>query len=341
MATEPPPNGGTVTARPSVHRWSTDDVAAAERLAFYSDALTAGLSPRCRMHLESPLVAGFSSTMEIADMRAFRLVRQRGSAHRVFRRTEDAEGASPRTFSLIVSLRSPWNVMHREPERLAAGDAILIDSELGADMRFAADYEVSHLKLSESWLRQWLPSPGALVGRRIAAESGWGRVLASFVGQLSPRLAEQSPLPLSLVMDHVGALLALLAAEVEAQPVRISAGGTDLHARILEVVRQRCTEHALTVAEVASALDVSPRTVHRVLARFDATFGNLLIVARTDVALRMLQSSLYRRLTISEIGQRAGFTDASHFSRTIRARCGQTPAQLLRMAGTRSGEDAT
>lgn len=320
----------------AIRRWSTDEVDAPDRVAFYSDALTAGLSPRNRLHVESPQASAFHSTMEIADVSAFMLVRQSGSAHRAYRRTEHAKDQAPRSFSIIVSLQSPWNIVHRQPTRLAAGDAIMVDSEFGADMRFDRDYEVSHLKLAEPWLRQWLPSPSALSGRRIAASSGWGRALCSFVGQLSPRMAGQSPLPLPLLIDHVGALLALMAAELEGAPARATAGGADLHARIREVVLQRCTESTLTVVDVAAALDVSPRTVHRALARFHASFGDLLVTARTELAVRMLQSSLYRRLTIAEIGQRAGFTDASHFARTVRRRCGQTPAQILRTSGTRA-----
>jgi hypothetical protein len=42
----------------------------------------------------------------------------------------------------------------------------------------------------------------------------------------------------------------------------------------------------------------------------------------------MLQSPAFNRLTTAEIGRRAGFADASHFTKVIRAQTGQTPLQM-------------
>ena len=70
---------------------------------------------------------------------------------------------------------------------------------------------------------------------------------------------------------------------------------------------------------MASSLNVSTRTLHRVLAACGETFGAMLIQARVDLAVRMLQSPLFDRLTTAEIGRRAGFSDASHFVRSSAA----------------------
>lgn len=41
-----------------------------------------------------------------------------------------------------------------------------------------------------------------------------GRVLSSYVAQLSPEFVAQAPLPQSMLMDQLGALLALTATEL-------------------------------------------------------------------------------------------------------------------------------
>jgi AraC-like DNA-binding protein len=56
----------------------------------------------------------------------------------------------------------------------------------------------------------------------------------------------------------------------------------------------------------------------------------MLIQARVDLAVRMLQSPLLDRVTTAEIGRRAGFSDASHFVKALRKRTGQTPLQMRR-----------
>jgi AraC-like DNA-binding protein len=48
----------------------------------------------------------------------------------------------------------------------------------------------------------------------------------------------------------------------------------------------------------------------------------MLTQARVDLAVRMLQSPLFDRVTTAEIGRRAGFTDASHFVTVLRKRTG-------------------
>jgi AraC family transcriptional activator of tynA and feaB len=83
---------------------------------------------------------------------------------------------------------------------------------------------------------------------------------------------------------------------------------------------------------VASSLNVSTRTLHRVLAACGETFGAMLIQARVDLAVRMPQSPLFDRLTTAEIGRRAGFSDASHFVKVLRSRTGQTPLRIRRGA---------
>jgi len=95
-------------------------------------------------------------------------------------------------------------------------------------------------------------------------------------------------------------------------------------------IRQRCADTSLQTADVASSLNISKRSLHRALAACGEPFGAMLIQARVDLAVRMLQSPLFDRVTTAEIGRRAGFSDASHFVKVLRSRTGQTPLQMRR-----------
>lgn len=64
----------------------------------------------------------------------------------------------------------------------------------------------------------------------------------------------------------------------------------------------------------------------------------MLIQARVDLAVRMLQSPPFDRVTTAEIGRRAGFSDGSHFTKVLRRLTGQTPMQMRR-AGIRRRDD--
>jgi AraC-like DNA-binding protein len=172
------------------------------------------------------------------------------------------------------------------------------------------------------------------VGQRIPGNSLSGCALASYLAGLSPDLAAAPPLPLSIIADQVGGLIALTARALRDITLEDTPAVRSLHARILDCLMQRCVEPELTAVDVAASLGISVRTLHRSFAAANQTFGDKLIEARARIALRMLTSPLFKRVTMAEVGWRAGFQSASHFARVIRQRTGWTPLQLRREAGT-------
>lgn len=320
----------------SVFRWSTDEVPPGQRFDYYADALSSSQTP---MSLSSENPSSFMAKMELAELGALSLMRQIGSGNRATRGARDIARSTERSFHLLVNLASPWTLEHVGRTRLRPGDAILADSAFGYDLDLPSAYDVVHIKLSETWLRQWLPAPGVLVGRSIPFDSGWGRALTSFVAELSPKLVSESVLPAAVVSQHVGALLSIIADEASRSGERPTLGQKGLRPQIIESIAQRCSEGLLTAESVAMPLGISTRTLHRSLAAVGLTFGAALISARAQLAMRMIESPLHRRLTLAEIGRRAGFLDASHFTRVIRAREGQTPSELRRsLASSRSAD---
>jgi AraC-like DNA-binding protein len=187
-----------------------------------------------------------------------------------------------------------------------------------------------NVQLSEQFVRKWIPNPAALSRKHICRDSQWGRVLASYVAQLAPEFVVQAPLPQAVLVDQLGALLALTAAELSGSRVVSTPVERSVRDQVHDHIKQRCPDASLHAADVASSLNMSTRTLHRALAACGETFGSMLIEARVDLAVRMLQSPLFDRVTTAEIGRRAGFSDASHFVKVLRRRRGQTPLRMRR-----------
>lgn len=313
---------------PAIVRWSTDGVPVRQRFDYYADVLSSALTP---MTVTGKSPPAFEAQTLMANLGPMAVFRQTGSGNCARRGAREIGRSGERSFHLLSNLASPWTLTHRGFGSFRPGDAVLTDSAFEFDLDLSAAYEVVHVKMSEGWLRQWIPIPAVLVGKRIPADSGWGRALTSFMAQLSPQFVVDSPLPTSVVADHVGALLTLLANEIAMPAGHTTRSGlSDLHRRIKDSIVQRCSESSLTAHDVAGQQNISVRTLHRSLAASGETFGALLISARAALAIRMLESPLLRRLTIAEIGRRAGFADASHMTRVIRSRAGRTPSQIRR-----------
>jgi AraC-like DNA-binding protein len=311
----------------SVQHWATQDVPAHERFDYYANVLATAVTP---MAVEKLQPVTFAAQVRATELGSISVLQMSGSAHRVDRGKREIARSEQRSFHLLINLVSPMLFTHRGRVHVAAGDAMLVDSQLGHRLDLPLSYDVVHLRLSQTFIGQWLPEPAAHVGRCLRSGSGWSSALCSFVRQLSPEFVARTSLPPQLVSDQIGALLALVANEMRGGAQVPQRQDPALHDRICDCITQRCTEFSLTAIDVARSLNVSARTLHRSLAANGRTFGDTLMAARVGVAMRMLTSQLCKRLTTAEIGRRAGFSDASHFARVIRRRVGTSPLQIRR-----------
>ena len=320
----------------SLMRWSTDSQAPRHRLDYYAALLSSLQAP---VRLSVPRDEAFEAHAHTADLGTISVVHQRGTPLTC---REDAGGAgrdASRSYHLLLDLCSPWDAEHRGSHHCEPGDAMLFDATLPWRISHARPYEVINIKLSDAWLRQWVPSPGGLVGRPLRAGAGWGRALAGFAAQLSPAFLIHAPLPHAVLIDHLGALLALAASQFSRDSQeRTFPALQPLAARVEDCIGQRCSEPDLTAEAAARSLGVSVRTLHRSLASRQTSFGRVLVAARSEAAIRMLSSPMFRRLTIAEVAHRAGFVHASHLSRTVRARTGRTPSEWRRASGATAGD---
>jgi AraC-like DNA-binding protein len=139
--------------------------------------------------------------------------------------------------------------------------------------------------------------------------------------QYHPNIVNAPPLPTAVLVDQIGAMLALVAAAFE------SVGGSDLK-RVNECLRERCTEPSLTAAIVATTLNWPARRVHQALASGGRTFASALLDERCTRALALLKSPS-PALPIDEIARRAGFSSPLQLTRSLLLR-GNSPRLMSR-----------
>ena len=311
----------------SIVRLSTRAVAAADRLGYASWILNSSLAPSV---LSTGTPAEYELEVAALDLPSIGIVAASGSQTRSIRGPSEIRRTPQRYFSLALVLSGTANFTSVARYRFAPGDLIFYDSCNPQDCELLPHWSTLVLQLSEPFVRRWVPNPAALGRRRIRPESQWGGVLASFVAQLAPEFVVQAPLPQTVLIDQLGALLALTASELSGDRVVTTPVERSVRDRVHDHITQRCPDTSLHAADVANSLNMSTRTLHRALAACEETFGSMLIQARVDLAVRMLQSPLFDRVTTAEIGRRAGFADASHFVKVVRRRTGQTPLQMRR-----------
>lgn len=311
--------------RDTVQRWSTSEVPASDRLDYFAAALSEAITP---MSLGQADAQGFHAELSSAFLGEIRVSKTKGAPHSAFRGRSELARDGARSFNLLMTLQAPWTADHRGSVRMLPRDVLVIDSDKAFKTDVRQAFVAVNVAVTEPWLRRWIPDPQMLAARRIPGDSAWGLTLSAYLGELTPELAAAPPMPLSVMADQVGSLLALMASSMTPSSLNSSPAVRELHVRIDECIAQRCTELELTATDVAASINVSVRTLHRALAAKGVTFGASLIDARANVAIRMLTSPSFRRVALAEIGRRAGFFSPSHFARVIRIRTGRTPRQL-------------
>jgi AraC family transcriptional regulator, positive regulator of tynA and feaB len=306
--------------------WTTETVQSSQRFDYWVGAI-------CECFLEMEADSGmrkdFSARLESTEMAGLHLNRVSGSAQDVYRTRGAISRSKGNYYYLLCKEATPCNIVQYErgQARLLPGDLVLIDSRQRYALHFPERVDTLSIQLPISWLDAWLPDAQQALGRRVDGSSGWGAVLGTYLRQA----ASAAPaLPAAQHRDHLGGLIA---AAFGTAPGRTHSSEDEvLTERIEALVGARFAEPGLSAVEVASGLDISVRTLYRALARKDMSFATLLNRHRLAAARRMLSTPSCKHLTIAEIGRRAGWLDASHFTRTWLAHTGQRPSQTRHRA---------
>lgn len=310
-----------------LQRWSTDDVPVKQRREYFQAATESLIIP---FRFEMPYSPDLSARIEALALGPITVMHVAGSPHIARSTKDEISRQSARCLNLVLSRNVPWNLGYGSRVAMRSMDSFITDSVQELSLDIAFHYDFVNIGFDPQWLGEWIPRACAVVGRQFGADSQWSVALNTFVAALEPDTILRAPLPPRLLVDQLGALI-LLASSEPAQITTLSrATSISLRERILDCIRSRCTEVMLAAPQVAQDLGISVRTLHRVLASQNETFGFLLMKARIDIAVRQLSSPAFDRLTVGAIGRRCGFTDDSHFTRVFRRHVGVTPLALRR-----------
>ena len=126
--------------------------------------------------------------------------------------------------------------------------------------------------------------------------------------------------------DEVSNLLVTASMELEPLTVR-EAPWRQHHDEILKYIDQNIDNPQLTVETIADALYISPRSVHRVFSKSNATVASTIRDIRLEEARRAMLSPACRSMSVTLIASQFGFTSLPAFSRAFAAKYGVGPKQ--------------
>lgn len=207
---------------------------------------------------------------------------------------------------------------------LKKGDTTLIDSGRPWSSDCPGDCARLYLRvprlLMDSRVRvNELPFAG-----RISGESGLGAVLFYLSTSLYHQAEDLTPEEGVAAIEAYLRILAACVGRNRSLPTDASRL-LELKTHITHYIDAHLTETTLSPSEIASALDISVRHVHRIFSHQGSTVADWIRTQRLRHCRNDLSDPRLRTKSITEIAFFWGFNDSAHFSRAFRKQYGVCP----------------
>jgi AraC-like DNA-binding protein len=280
-----------------------------------------------RLDVTSQAAEGFHMKVSRTMLGTVMYARNTGSQQHLFRKASHIERGSEDVLVFLLANQGRTAVVQDDREAvLEPGEFAMFDATRA--------YE---LKMSGENTHTVLQVPRALLNKRIARSDRYTALPFAPARPLA-RLAFDFVVNVSNVADDIGAgyagalseqaldLLAMALCErLDDEPLDSTTHRSAMLYRLKTYVQTHLADPELSIAQVASAMDISTRYVNNLLADEATSFRRHLLERRLEQCRRDLSSARLAHRQIGEIAYAWGFNDLAHFSRAFKESYGASP----------------
>lgn len=218
---------------------------------------------------------------------------------------------------------------------LRPGDCVLYETTRPFQWLFHSDWDVWVFSLPSESVRLSDSERRLISSRRLDGTAGLTGVVSRFLIDLA-RHSEDLPAEQSeRVLAHVSDLVVTLLSDQLDDSTRVrGAVQRSLLLRIKDYIHQRLHDPALGPAEIAAAVNISTRYLHKLFEADHQTVSLYIKGLRLDRARRDLLDPRLVGRPISAIAYSCGFGDLSGFNRAFKEAYGVSPKELRNASAT-------
>lgn len=306
--------------------WDTGGVRPAEQFAHYREAICQAFM---NLTPEPAAAAGFPASVEHIRLGEAAINRVSFPEHVVRRSAADIAASERSCFYLNLKLAGRCRIQQGDREvSLSPGQVGIFDS----DRQFALLHDRGpQLRVASFWvpaeaLRECLPASFGVAAARVSDDPYVGHLIVETARTLSDgalRISEEEGVLLFRALIELVAVSLSRRSRAGAAESESLADATAL--AVKRAIHRRLREPGLAVADIAGAVGISERYVHKLLARSGSSFTDYIIDRRLDGAARDLADPAMADRAIGAIAFDWGFSDLSHFTRRFKQRFGCRP----------------
>lgn len=310
---------------------STEPITPRERFDYWQDVICDVFVKLDAARLVDP--DKFTAKLNSVQSGNVRLSRIACEPHQVTRakRGIARDGEQYYLVNLLMSGRCDALTQDGRTVALGPGDFAVSATSRPYRLRFETAFDMFVFHIPEMMLDGLLPGAGGssalVVGQASATNALLPPLLENIVRKASTDASASVPHLTAAAVDLVAASL------TESYELGSTPSTRTAHLlRAKTYIEEHAGDPELAPAEVAGAASVSPRYLHALFQAEGTTVARYVLARRLAHAARDLVDSRLLPVTVGEIGHRAGFKDASHFTRSFKEKYGVTPREY------RSGE---
>lgn len=306
--------------------WNTAGVRPTEQFAYYREAICQAFM---NLTPEPAAAAGFPASVDHVRLGDAAINRVSFPEHVVRRSAADIAASDRSCFYLNLKLAGRCRIQQDDREiSLSSGQVGIFDS----DRQFALLHDRGpQLRVASFWvpaeaLRERLPASFDVGAARVSDDPFVGHLIVDTARTLSDgalRMTEDEGVRLFRVLIELVAVSLSRRGRAGAAESESLADATTL--ALKRAIHRRLCEPGLAVADVAEAVGISERYVHKLLARSGSSFTDYVIDHRLDGAARDIGDPAMADRAIGAIAFDWGFSDLSHFTRRFKQRFGCRP----------------
>lgn len=205
--------------------------------------------------------------------------------------------------------------------RLAPGGIAIVDGRQPMHVAFPTEVRRIVARLPARALEERLPGFLRLPTMAFTPTGPLAEILFSYLMQLSGEDSALEPKDMELIAENICNLLKIAAGHAGLDCIDSKSLKQQL---ITRYMRQKACDPGLTLDAVAGHVNMSRRTVQKILQEMNSSFTEFITEERLVSAAKKL--SLSAEVPISDVAYNSGFSDISHFNHLFKRRFSMTPS---------------
>jgi AraC-like DNA-binding protein len=201
------------------------------------------------------------------------------------------------------------------------GDMVFYDSTRPFDWSFDTNFRQLVVRLPRESFRYQLSAPQECTARKIDSRQGMGRLVGNFLGSI---IEESGTLSADAGRCVASSTVDLLAGMLSEFVLSNSGSKTNIQkfhlSRAFAYIEENIGRSSLSPEEIAHALNISVRYLHRLFMSTELSVGRHILQSRLEGCAAHLRDPRRAVQSISSIAYEWGFDNSAHFSRSFRTR---------------------